>query len=123
MLDLSMLGAPVLLGEAFTGSSAELECVSNVTGDGQTAVVIGVDWYFAATVASQGFGTLLGASGANFWGGWAALAPVIFGGGLQWRGAYPLYPGQTLTAIGSILPGGSAVGIAIWGRVVPYVAA
>lgn len=121
-IDLTMLGVPIQLLAA-SEAVAELTESTIAPPDGQTYVVEGIDWSFAASGASQAIGYFNNAGGYTLWQGWAALAPVIFGGGLSWRGAWPLYPGEVLIVAGFVSPLGTGVGLSAWGRAFPYVAA
>lgn len=121
-LDLTMLGVPIQL-LAVSESVAELTVSTIAPPDGQTFVVDGIDWSFSATGASQAIGYFNNDGGYTLWQGWTPLAPVIFGGGLSWRGHWPLYPGEVLIVAGFVSPLGGGVGLSAWGRALPYVPA
>jgi hypothetical protein len=121
MLDLSMLGTPVRIGGANV-SADTIEVITDAVPDGRTWVLLGVDWVASASGASAILGSIFTPLGFTLWQGWADLGTTQFGGGLQWRGAYPLLPGETCQLLASVTPLGTGCGATAWGVALPFVA-
>jgi len=116
-----LAGVPIRLVNGGLSGSGPLVLTTTAVPNGQTFVVLGIDFFGESGAAAQLVAAYTINGGVTVWGGSVDLTTPLFEGGLTWRGALALSPGEYIECQCDVSPSPVAMGLAAWGVVLPYV--